>query len=376
VFYDIDEVYKKLEKYYTKGDIFVSYIEQTSIFPLQINFKKPKQKDIQNSYSTIIKQIQNLNKTDFDIVFDEFNFKSIGVQRLPVSVKIDTLEQFLLLIKKENKYNIFIFWYDRIVAKYQNLKALFYKKPFLVLHYQEHWERFFLIIDFLLNNKNPNIYIREIVLDNIDTKYIEQHKKILDILISAITLEEPLNTIGEYAFEKRYNLKYPLPQVRFRILDEKLFISGLSDITLCIDEFEKLQIVCKRVFIVENQITTLSFPKIKDAIVIFGSGYKAGVLKNVKWLEEKQIFYWGDIDIDGFAILSQIRSYFKNTNSLNMDYDTIQKYKYLATFYKNIKQIPTLNNLTKDEQEAYLFLKENKDFRIEQEKLPCELPNR
>jgi hypothetical protein len=245
------------------------------------------------------------------------------------------------------------------------------KKPFLILEYKEHWDRFVLIIDFFLKKRQKAIYIRQISLDDIDTKYIERYKKIVDILLSNILKQEPLSTISDFAFEKRYNCLYPLAQVRFRILDSKLFISGLSDITLCIDEFEKLDIKCKRVFIVENKITTLAFPNIKDSIVIFGSGYKVGVLKNTKWLQEKEIVYWGDIDADGFAILSQIRGYFPHLKSMLMDKQTFYKFKdFTVKSKQNIKELP---NLTKDEKELYLGIKDN---RLEQEKIPFDYINK
>ena len=161
--------------------------------------------------------------------------------------------------------------------------------------------------------------------------------------------------------------------MRFRILDDKLFVVGLSDLTLGIDEFNSLDIKCKKVFIVENKITTLSFPMVKDSIVIFGSGYSVGVLKNTKWLNDKEIYYWGDIDIDGFAILSQIRGYFSHIKSLFMDTDIVEKFKNIATTYKrkNIEQ----SNLNLIDDEIILYKRVQNDFyginfRLEQERLP------
>jgi hypothetical protein len=192
--------------------------------------------------------------------------------------------------------------------------------------------------------------------------------------LSNILQTIPLATIGDHSFELKYQLKYSLPQVRFRILDEDLYICGLSDITLCIDEFEKLQIDCQKVYIVENKITTLSFPAIKNSIVIFGSGYSVGVLKKTQWLQNKEIFYWGDIDIDGFAILSQVRGYFPHTKSICMDEDTIKSFKQKAIKNRSNKY-PILDNLDDNESIVYERLINDfygKDFRLEQEMIPLE----
>ena len=152
-------------------------------------------------------------------------------------------------------------------------------------------------------------------------------------------------------------------------MDDSLNINGLSDITLPIDEFEKLHIVCDSIFIVENKITMLAFPQAKKSLVIFGSGYGVGILKNVEWLRSKKIYYWGDIDRDGFAILSQIRGHFSHVKSIMMDKESIANFKNLAvTDSKTGLYLTTLQHLTQDEEEIYQQVYETK-FRLEQERI-------
>ncbi|MBT3727060.1 hypothetical protein HOG21_05240 [bacterium] len=43
----------------------------------------------------------------------------------------------------------------------------------------------------------------------------------------------------------------------------------MDDISLIIDDFKNLDIKCNKVFIIENEINYLTFPKIKDSIVIW-----------------------------------------------------------------------------------------------------------
>ncbi len=365
-FYDIKQLYKKIEKFYNNGDIFRSYIENSSFFPLVISLKKVQQKDIQNNYALFSKELHSLQKTPLPLLYKEFDFKTLGRQKLPTSIEIETLDQFLSLIHKAKEYKNFTLLYAMITQKYSALQALFFKKPFFVLEYAREWEKFFLILDFFLDNRQQNLYIREIGLEAIDTKYIQKHIKILDTLLSCIMQTDPLKSLREYAFEKKYHLKYPLPQIHFRILDKNLFIAGLSDITLNIDEFVKLDIACKEVFIVENKMTTLAFPDKKESIVIFGSGYKVGALKDVVWLQEKKVYYWGDIDADGFAILSQIRGYFANIQSLCMDEKTLQTFEHFVV-EDNKATFKELQHLTLQEKKLY---KKLNNRRLEQERIP------
>lgn len=63
--------------------------------------------------------------------------------------------------------------------------------------------------------------------------------------------------------------------------------------------------------------TTLTLPKMDGTIAIFGSGFSVHTLKNAQWLSDLELLYWGDIDVQGFEILSQFRSYFSNTKYAN-----------------------------------------------------------
>ncbi|HIP02527.1 MAG TPA: hypothetical protein EYG75_03335 [Campylobacterales bacterium] len=123
---------------------------------------------------------------------------------------------------------------------------------------------------------------------------------------------------------------------------------------------------------IENKITFLSFFEHKDSIIIFGQGYGISVLKDCTWLKGKEIYYWGDIDTDGFAILSQIRGYFPQIHSIFMNHETIEVFKDRAVKHKNNKQV-LLKNLTEEENIIYERLNQDfygENFRLEQERIP------
>ena len=159
--------------------------------------------------------------------------------------------------------------------------------------------------------------------------------------------------------------------MRFRILDDAQKLCGLSDLCVTIEEFKELTLAIENIFIIENKITTLSFPALKNSMVIFGSGYGVESIKDVKWLNSKKLFYWGDIDRDGFAILSQARAYFKHLRSIFMDEQTIESFAIYSTKDSD-KYKRELPNLVSDELVVYDKLQNDyygTDFRLEQEKI-------
>jgi hypothetical protein len=114
-------------------------------------------------------------------------------------------------------------------------------------------------------------------------------------------------------------------------------------------------------------------PKMEGAIAVFGQGNAVLNLKNAAWLTEMEILYWGDIDVQGFEILSRLREHFTHIKSVLMDKVTFE------TFFENDKGTPsnvsTKLNLTDIEQELYNILKTN-NWRLEQEKIPFGYVNR
>ena len=114
----------------------------------------------------------------------------------------------------------------------------------------------------------------------------------------------------------------------------------------------------------------LTFPPIDNSIIIGGLGRGVEVLKAVEWLEKMRIFYWGDIDAQGFEILSQVRSFHPTVQSFLMDKETFDTFQSDAV--KGVVSNTNIDmHLTKDENDLYKYLKEN-NLRLEQEKIPQE----
>ena len=252
-------------------------------------------------------------------------------------------------------------------------------KEWITLHPQkltEHdvWPDILKVCKYFIENPKPNLYIRELPI-GVHTKFIENNKGIISELLNNILPLENINQAftGAADFEKRFNLKCLEPLVRFRILDKRISetcFSGRTDVSIPVSQFEQLQIPVERVLIVENKTNlltiALTFPELAKTIVIFGSGYEIQNLKNALWLKNVELLYWGDLDAQGFEILSQFRGYFPHTQSILMDRETFDE------FFEHDAGTPTKItgklNLTNDELHLYELLKTN-NWRLEQEKV-------
>jgi hypothetical protein len=127
----------------------------------------------------------------------------------------------------------------------------------------------------------------------------------------------------------------------------------------------------QNVFITENEINFLCFPRLKHSLVIFGAGYGFENLAQITWLNQVNIYYWGDIDSHGFAILDQLRTKLPQVKSLLMDEKTLLAHKeFWGEEPKPEHRM--LSRLANDELDLYQKLTSNahgKNVRLEQEKV-------
>ena len=122
-------------------------------------------------------------------------------------------------------------------------------------------------------------------------------------------------------------------------------------------------------FITENETNFLAFPDVPNSVVIFGAGYGWDALAAAQWLRRCTVFYWGDIDTHGFAILDQLRGRFEHVESLLMDRATLLAHEAVWGVERDqvVHDLPRLN-----EAERSLFddLRDNRirpALRLEQE---------
>lgn len=374
------EIKNKAEKKYIS---FLQELIETKPFTKLVirgdkSYNKSSLSEFEKEIQLINSQSKEKKEYGYTLKFQKVKTKYLGTQDLPTSIYFDTEKNYLKFLGKDKEVELFLLDVEEILKKNPELKDWVIKNPIKVIQHQAEWESILRVCQYFKQNPKPNLYIRELPI-KVHTKFVERKqaviKELLDVLIS-----EHLNN-DEKQFEKRFNLKYSEPQIRFKILDKEIsqsFFSGIDDLAIPISQFETLNLPIERVLVVENKTTLytastfLTLPKMDKTIAIFGSGYSVANLKNVKWLKNIELLYWGDIDVQGFEILSQFRGYFQQTRSILMDLVTFEK--FFEHDLGTPTTISTILNLTNSEQELYNILKTN-NWRLEQEKIPFDYVN-
>ncbi len=359
-------------------DYLRSLITNETFFPLEVNrIGKIKPTEAFWDYENTVKSIDELIAysnlkipKSYQIEFVEINNRKMKAARFPNSIKFLSKTDYLCFIDKELESRTFIKTTNEIIQALPQLKQWILQNPITIIENEKNWSNLIKVCNYFLKTPKPNLYIRELPIE-VHTKFIENNKGIITSLLNFL-ISEFLNK-EEKIFETRFNLKLPESLIRFKLLDTNLsetYFNGVDDISIPVSQFEKRRLPISKVIIVENKTTLntfLTLPLLNTTMAIYGGGRAVSLLKNVKWLDEVDVFYWGDIDAHGLAILNQFKEYFPKTKSIFMDKTTLDKFKEFQVIGTNMDDT-LLKHLNNDELDLYRYLRIN-TIRLEQEKI-------
>ena len=342
-------------------------VEDPLFFPLEIKGNKENEKDISilQQQQILLFENEKANKGFGYSLITKIKATNRGNLHTIVKIVFETELDYLKFLEKQSESQKFKTLLSSTLVEFPELKGLLDVNPGLLSENLDKWEDLLNVCRYFRENPAPGLYVRELAV-SVHTKFIEKNKGILTILLSDI-IPQHINKQGE-SFEDIFYLKTKRNLIRIRFLDSDLSpLPGFDEIGIAETDINTLSLSCKRVFIIENDIAALTFPKLPHSIILFGKGYNVASLKDIEWLKSVEIYYWGDMDVHGFEIMSQVRSYFSHVQSFLMDQETFENFKPDFETGKRNKT-PTPVYLTHEEAKLYHIIREG-NLRLEQEKI-------
>jgi hypothetical protein len=339
------------------------------LFPLELRLRGPDTRALSERFDEVRQWIRELEgENRYRIEWREINHRLLGRNQVPARIVVPGEREALELIGKTDDAARFRSVAASTLEKLPELGAWLARRPLVALENAADWERILAVLVWFRQHPRCGLYLRQLDIAGVDTKFIETRKPLLAELLDIVMV--PL--AAQRNFESRYGLLSKPSQIRFRILDQRLAIQGLTDLAVPAREFACLDLPVERVFITENEINGLAFPNVPGSLVIFGLGYGLDRLSEVRWLHHRVLHYWGDIDTYGFHILDRLRVLFPDAQSLLMDRETLLEHAPLWVRESNPYdgELPHLNPA---ERALYDDLRHNRlgeRVRLEQERIP------
>ena len=319
----------QVQRLWDRGELLADGLRGPSRFPLRLALKVPTSAETADRFDEVrtwSAQLRGLRHVRVEL--RRFRHRLLGDNALPAEVWLDRREDALAWIGCRDAAARFDTLVETTRIRQPKLIDWLARRPLKGLALAGDWSRLLDVAEWLLAHPRPGLYLRQVDLPGIDSKFIEQHRGVLAELFDHVL---PLEQIeagarGGAGFHRRYGfLDKPL-RIRFRVLDPAIkLLPGVrgGDLSLDAASFRALHCPVRRVFITENEVNFLAFPSHLDALVLFGAGYGFDALDGATWLSGCELHYWGDIDTHGFAILDQLRARFDHVRSLLMDRTTL-----------------------------------------------------
>jgi len=368
-----NELFEKSSKLFNK--VVMAELKGETIFPLIIPAnKKLSGTGFSNLKATIVPLYQQSKQAKGKGYTIDWKEKSVEgtKQKVPDKIYFETFDDFLYYSKRTKDYETIQRSLQLLVG---NLPELYEwgtaNISFLLNHAQVFNDLIKVCVYFRQHEPPHEMFLRELPIE-VHSKFIEENsaslRKLLDVLLPAHWISS-----NETDFLGRYRIRKPAIYTQIRILDDNLkSIVGFSEVALTLEDSGQLSWQPEKVFIVENKACFLSFPKVKNAVAIFGEGFKSRLSKHISWLNNTELYCWFDLDAAGFEMLNSVREYYPQAKSLLMDHKTYKSFEKFSVS-SSYRKLP-LTNLTSDESHLYLFLHSN-NKRLEQERISNQYVN-
>ncbi|MBA3314345.1 MAG: hypothetical protein H0T47_13795 [Planctomycetaceae bacterium] len=368
-----EEIRRKAERAYPQ--VLRAWLdEDESLFPLVIRGCKAPARDDWAAAIQAVHRLQESSKevrgVGYSIDWREVNSRRFGRNRFPDRLFFESREDLLRFIGKQQEFAAFAAAATRLRPAFPVLVGWMRASPRRLIEVAENLDGLLEVLRYFRDHPRPNRFARELPIP-VDTKFIERHRAILRDWFDVVLPSHSIRA-DETHFERRYGLRYETePHVIVRLLDSSLAAElrfPWGEISLPLAAVAQLPIEGVGVFIIENRVNLLTFPPQHRAIALEGRGCAVTDLRYVPWLVNVPVTYWGDLDVEGFRILSSLRALFPQTQSILMDVPTLGRWRELTAAGTGKRpEVPP--HLTGPEREAFEQCRDG-NLRLEQERIP------
>lgn len=342
-------------KAWNSGALLRELLEPTGLYPRRRALKHPTAATLLSDYAAAQRWAAELFAAAGPYALEtvEVGRRTVGSNRIPAAAVFAAVEDEIGFAGKSREAARF----QELTAGLDELDSLLLgwaaRRPLKLLELGADALTAARAALWLRDNPVPGIYVRQLGLPGVHTKFIERHRQVIDQLLAAVTsgatvsemaadaddsasatgpeaaesdagLEQGAGRTPAARFARRHGFLHPPELVRFRILDPAIPALGAArDITVTAEAFSTLQLPVHTVIATENQVNFLALPERPGTLALYGGGYGFSSLRDAAWLREREVRYWGDIDTHGFRILDQLRAVHPHVQSVLMDEDTL-----------------------------------------------------
>lgn len=346
-------------KAWNSGALLRELLEPSGAYPRRRSLKRPTAAALLSDYAAAQRWASEFFAGAGPYVLETVDVgrRTVGSNRIPAAAVFATVEDEIAFAGKTREAARF----RELAAALGELDPLLVgwaaRRPLKLLELGDDVLSAARVALWLRDNPAPGIYVRQLGLPGVHTKFIERNRQVIDQLLAAVAPDADVDEVEADAdaspevgetdvagsdaalengagrtpsarFARRHGFLHPPELIRFRILDPSIpALGGARDITVTAEAFSTLHLPVHTVIATENQVNFLALPELPGTLALYGAGYGFSSLRDAAWLRDCEVLYWGDIDTHGFRILDQLRAVHPHVESVLMDEETLLAHK-------------------------------------------------
>lgn len=367
-----DQLLATLRRRWDTGSYLKAYASGEPWQPVSLPVKGPGAGDLLERLDASRSWLARFEREtrQFCVEHRQVRSRNLGTNLVPARVTVKSFEQLCQILGTISDVHLL----DDLISRTRSVVPLLVDwvvaHPTVALQHAAVWDQILATVTWIECHDTTRLYVRQIDVEGVDTKFVERHHKLLHDLLTVVLPTERVDQAAEPpTFTRKFRFVDKPTYTRFRTPDSGPV--GYTEMAVRTDELATRNPGISTVFVLENEVTYLAFPPVPDAIVVFGSGFALGGVATLPWLPDKEIVYWGDIDTHGFDILNRLRSRLPSVRSILMDHRTLLAHRAQWVTEPAPTNRP-LTHLTPDEQTLYQDLVKGTfgpALRLEQERV-------
>ncbi|MEW9872568.1 Wadjet anti-phage system protein JetD domain-containing protein [Arthrobacter sp. HS15c] len=338
-------------KSWNSGALLRELLEPSGLHPRRRTLKRPTAAGLLRDYAAARAWAAELVSAvgPFSLETAEVGSRTIGSNQLPAVAVFATVDDEIGFTGKAKDAARFVALAEKLSALDPAFRGWALRRPLQLLDLDADALTAARVALWLRDNPEPGVYVRQLSLPGVHTKFIENHRKVIGELVEALGTDaasaavesadetlpevpaEPGSLLGQppartpgARFAARHGFLHQPELVRFRALDPGMQLLGEArDITVTAEAFGSLRLPVKAVIVTENLVNFLALPDRPKTLAIYGGGYGFSSVRDAGWLRDCEVLYWGDLDTHGFRILDELRAVHPHVVSVLMDEATL-----------------------------------------------------
>lgn len=392
-----------------RGTLLHELLTPTDVYPRRRPLKRPTATQLREHYAAAHRWAADLRDGagDYALETSAVGSRTIGTNEVPSGAIFGTVHNEIAFVGETRSAGRFVDLVRQLADADPVLRQWAAKRPLTLLDMGADALTAATVALWFRDNPAPGIYLRQLSLPGVHTKFVEAHRRVIDEMVAllepgragtdsseakaaepetaasdlpeSIPAESIPAATGSAAarFARRHGFLTQPELVRFRLLDPSMSLAGahpgraIRDVTLTAGAFSTLDPAVQTVIVTENLTNFLALPELPATLAVFGAGYGFSAVRQARWLDRCEILYWGDLDTHGFRILDQLRSAHPHAHSLLMDIGTLLAHRE----FWGRESVPSrvdLTRLTPEETDVYAALRDGSygpAIRLEQEQI-------